>query len=198
MVIAMLCPVHGPQRSRVLGAMNAMNVQLKGNIESCPEPGCIHMGPVVDGTFNFIGGETQVISAPKWSIAALQTVSARIGRTVRILADPKVSDAVAEEAVQAIAAEVAKAVEGLSDDIAKKITESLKPSSSERPKGWRKQTASLMAIAAFLLTNYSGVKDSVGEMIEDGSAIVAWAEANAHEVPKWFKDVAPWLADDSS
>lgn len=198
MVVALLCPVHGPQRSSLLGAMNSLNVTLLGNTDGCPVPGCNLVGPVMNGTFNFIGNETQIVSAPKWSVAALQTVSSRIGRTVRILADPTVSDAVAEEALQAIAAEVAKAVEGLSDDIAKKITEGLKPPSGDRPKGWRKRKAAVLAFALFMLSDYSGAKQSVGEMFEDGSAAVAWAAEHAKDVPDWFKDVAPWLADDSS
>jgi hypothetical protein len=197
MVIAVVCPVHGAQQSRGFNVSNS-TVSLSGNMETCPVPGCGRMTRVMDGTFNFYGSEVQVISAPKWSISALKHVGARLGETVRVLADPNTSDAAAEKAVKAASADVAKVVRGLPDDIGKKVTEALKLSPGESPIGWRKRVGIVMTVLFFLILNYDDVKQNIGSMIEDGNAVANWAAENAQKVPDWFKDVAPWLADDPS
>lgn len=198
MVIAAVCPVHGAQQSRMFHIFNSASITLSGNTESCPVLGCRHMMAVMDGQFEFIGEQVEVISAPRWSIGALEEVARRVGETVRMLADPETSDAAATAAAQGIEPDIERAVAQLPVSVAAKIMGALRTTPGEDPVESRKRMGLVLALVFFLLLNYETVKDNVGAMVDDAAAVATWAADQAEDLPSWFRDeVIPWLDGDA-
>ena len=120
MPVAATCPVHGPFASRAYHHVSSIDVQMSGNVESCPR--CGRVAQVMEGAFNFDRtGFAEALVAPAWSRYALREVQADVQQLANAAEDRSLSDDDFERLADAIANRIGARDRRLGESIASQI-----------------------------------------------------------------------------
>lgn len=174
MVVAAVCPVHGPFESRIFSLVDCTNVSFTGNQESCPTPGCGEMAEIMDGNFTFAGGETIIHQAPEWTIQALTSVTQALGQALRVAA---LRNSTAQEIEEAYlhAAEMAREeTKDIPDSIRQQLLNKLPLKIHPGKKGMKLWAVVALGSAMFLLHNYTTVRDNAIALAKDSATAIEW------------------------
>ncbi|MBF6672456.1 hypothetical protein [Glutamicibacter sp. FBE19] len=171
MVIASVCPEHGPFGSAMYVIENSTNVTLDANGDKCPVPGCTSHAKVMDGNYSFGENEVIIHQAPEWSVRALASVTSALGHAIRVAANPESSDANVAAAFEQAALLTRMNLSSAPAPFREQIANILPIKFGKGTRGSRKAVIIALSTVVFLLTNYSSVKDNVAEMIADGQAV---------------------------
>lgn len=167
MVVAAVCPVHGPFESRLGSFGSSTNVRFTGNMESCPVAGCEHMAKTMDGAFSFLDNQTIIHEAPDWSIRALSAVTKALGEAIRVAAEPDSTVQDVEVAFDKAALLTKLNVRDAPPRFRDQLLEILSLKSPTKTKGYKKKVLVSCLILHFLLQNYSTYKESAVEITND-------------------------------
>lgn len=174
MVVAAVCPVHGPFESRIFTLIDCTNVSFSGNQESCPVPGCGKMARIMDGNFTFKDDTTVIHQAPEWTIRALTTVTGALGKALRVATSPNATAEEIEEAYRR-AAEIARTeTKDIPDSIRQQLLNKLPLKIHPGKKGVKLWAILALGSAMFLLHNYTTVRDNALAMVHDSTTAIEW------------------------
>jgi len=164
MVLAAICPVHGPRRSRLLGVepgSRAINVSITGGIDYCDI--CGLPSKVVEGTFDLTSDTATVRSAPQWSVDALEAIGVIVEELHETISRPGLAPAV-------VLAEASAGLSRLANVPGSAHLVSEARLAIARPKSKRARAeVALTVIAAMYIGigNYGGFRDGLDRIVDD-------------------------------